>query len=374
MIQTDIKYSYNDITIEPAQISNVRSRSECNPFTADGMLPIFASPMASVVSHKNYAEFYKNHITPIIPRNVDIEKRKELMRKGVWVALSLNEFKELFVDNNTSLSPAHYRICVDIANGHMRALYDMCELAKAHEVVSGTYQLTIMTGNIANPLTLRDIAEVNINFCKTHNLGAVNRVITYCRVGIGSGSACITTSNVSIHYPMASLIDECNSYRQNNPAERDYLPYIVADGGIRNYSDVIKALALGADYVMIGGLFGKALESCGAKMFTNYKGEKEMCTAEAAYELYERGAQLYTRFFGMASGDGQIAINHTKNKTAEGITKMIPVEFKLYKWAENMADYLRSAMSYCNCFNLQSFIGQQTCIVNSFNAVNAVNK
>ncbi len=191
---------------------------------------------------------------------------------------------------------------------------------------------------------------------------------------------CITSSNTSVHYPMASLIDECNAikkyYIENYQKEYTlkFVPKIVADGGIRNYSDVIKALALGADYVMIGSVFAKCLESCGAKMFTNYKGEKEMCSADAAYELYEKGAQLYTRFYGMASADGQIAINHKKTKTAEGITKMLPVEYKLHKWVENMQDYLRSAMSYCGAFMLKDFIGQQTLVVNSPAEINAVNK
>ena len=109
-------------------------------------------------------------------------------------------------------------------------------------------------------------------------------------------------------------------------------------------------------------------------MFTNYKGESEMCSAEAAQELYDKGAQLYTRFYGMASADGQIAINHKKTKTAEGITKMLPVEYKLHKWVENMQDYLRSAMSYCGSFKLDEFIGRQTLIVNSPAEIAAVNK
>ena len=60
-------YSYNDLTILPAVISDINSRSECNPFYGD-KLPIFASPMASVVSEENYKIFEDNNITPILPR------------------------------------------------------------------------------------------------------------------------------------------------------------------------------------------------------------------------------------------------------------------------------------------------------------------
>ena len=80
------------------------------------------------------------------------------------------------------------------------------------------------------------------------------------------------------------------------------------------------------------------------------------------------------KFFGMASADGQKSIDGKKTKTAEGITKYLPVEYTLYGWTKNMIAYLRSAMSYCNSFNLNDFIGKQTLIPNSISEINAVNK
>ena len=373
MIKKEIGYAYNDITLAPTIISDVKSRSEINCMDVNKRLPIFVAPMSSVINEKNYDVFEQNSLYTVIPRSVDFKERMKLFgNNGTlfndvnhrFIALSLNEFKECFCDdeNTKQNKNKHFNVCIDIANGHMKQLYDLCKKAKElsyqHE-----YELVIMTGNIANPDTYREICMMTMN----------NKpIVNYIRVGIGGGSGCITSSNTSTHYPMASLIDECNTIKKElqlpNPTK------IIADGGIRNYSDVIKALALGADYVMIGGVFAKCLESCGAKMFTNYKGESEMCSAEAAQELYDKGAQLYTRFYGMASADGQIAINHKKTKTAEGITKMLPVEYKLHKWVENMQDYLRSAMSYCGAFKLDEFIGKQTLIVNSPAEIAAVNK
>ena len=93
---------------------------------------------------------------------------------------------------------------------------------------------------------------------------------------------CITSSNTSIHMPQATLIDECNKEKKNIITLRDnrdnldepkfnesLFPKIVADGGIRNYSDIIKALALGADYVMVGSLFAQCIESAGEKTNKN---------------------------------------------------------------------------------------------------------
>ena len=67
MIQNIKGYSYNDLTIVPSTISDVSSRSECNPFVneTENYLPIFASPMASVVNEDNLNSFIENGIIPL---------------------------------------------------------------------------------------------------------------------------------------------------------------------------------------------------------------------------------------------------------------------------------------------------------------------
>lgn len=76
-------YSYNDVTIIPSIISNINSRSECNPFVdaINNLLPIFTAPMASVINEDNWDIFLKNGIIPIVPRNIDIERRKYLINE-----------------------------------------------------------------------------------------------------------------------------------------------------------------------------------------------------------------------------------------------------------------------------------------------------
>ena len=233
---------------------------------------------------------------------------------------------------------------------------------------------------------------------------------------------CITSSNTAIHYPMGTLIDECYKHKKYylNYTYKDICPKIIADGGIRNYDHVIKALALGADYVMIGSLFAQCLESAGDKYFeksginindfkslriqdglvygyytneyindhqildegTEPKNPYYMLDDETNKYLIHRYfirdeqclGKCTVKFFGMASADGQKSIDGKKTKTAEGITKYLPVKYTLNQWSENMIAYLRSAMSYCNCFNLKEFIGNQILIVNSISEINAVNK
>ena len=407
-------YSYNDLTIIPSIISDINSRSECNPFVDDinNLLPIFTAPMASVVNEDNLDVFIKNGITPIIPRNIDIGRRKYLINQNHWVALSLKEFEDLFINNAQDRqvdSSAHYFICVDIANGHMHSLYTSCIMAKQIPKKLG-YELTIMTGNIANPDTYKWICNFNMQ--------SKIRVIDFIRVGIGGGSGCITTSNVSTHYPQASLIDECyNIKKQLLLEDEDILPKIIADGGIRNYDHVIKALALGADYVMIGSLFAQCIESAGEKTnktlmsqiplripierykdfeidaegnWTAYYTNEyiinsiEPCQFGSSIEKYNEKVNSFkkkqfiggidVKFFGMASSDGQKSISGKKTKTAEGITKYLPVKFTLKGWVDNMISYLRSAMSYTDCHNLNEFIGKPNLIPNSISEIQAVNK
>lgn len=380
MLIESLKYSYRDVTIVPALISDIDSRSECNPFYKDGNLPIFASPMDSVVDLNMYGEYEKNNIIPIIPRtkNNPIEDRIQKCKEGIWVAVSLKEFEDYFVPLQGSINEG--KVLIDIANGHMRKLYDLVKRVKQRCGDS----LQIMVGNIANPETYREVVRSGAD---------------YVRLGIGAGNGCITTSNTSIHYPMASLIAETYKVkRQLQASGYKKLPRIIADGGIRNYSDVIKALALGADYVMIGSLFARTIESPGKKIFDLWReakvsdfedlhydwdrkiwiGKLSPTASKRLKDRYIPGiidiGNIYVKFYGMASKDGQVAMNGAKTTTSEGITKLLSVEYTISGWIENMRDYLKSAMSYTGHRTLGEFIGGCDVVVCSPIAEGSINK
>lgn len=361
MIKEKIGYSYNDLTIIPKRISDIKSRSECNPFLKEGNLPIFTAPMSTVVNLENIQTFKDNRIIPILPRNINIKNRIANLNVN-WVALSLNEFEEVFINNwDKYLKLGQtYKVCVDIANGHMYSLYQKCQKAK-NIAEKNNYALTIMTGNIANPATYKLITEFITN--------SGNTVIDYIRLSVGSGSQCLTASNVATHYPIASLIDECVAMKPCLPIPA---PKIIADGGIKNYSDVIKALALGADYVMIGGLFAGMYESASPLLDASHK-ETYMCKTEEDKRKQIESCYLSKECYGMSTKKAQNEIGKS-NKTSEGKHSYIPVKYTLSQWTENMIDYLKSAMSYCNSRNIIDFIGNQTLIVNSIGEINAVNK
>lgn len=325
MLNRQILYSYNDITIIPAIKSDINSRNECDPYLSDLMLPLFTAPMSTVVNESNYEIFEKNGINTILPRNINLETRLSYSKCGRWAAYSLKEFEENFCKEESFHNT--WRVLIDIANGHMAKLYELVMKAKKlHD------NIEIMVGNIAHPETYEVCNDCGVD---------------YVRVGIGAGAGCITSSNTAIHYPMASLIYDCYMRKLKIKGTTK----IIADGGIRNYSDVIKALALGADYVMIGSLFAQLKESAAVK----------------------NNGNVY--FYGMASAQGQCDISGGKTKTSEGIAKSLPVIGTIAGWTENMIAYMRSAMSYCNIKLIQDFnpYNVQTYLMSTF-AKNSINK
>lgn len=337
--------SYNDVSIIPRNFSNIHHREECYPYLTDfniKSLPIFTAPMSCIVLEENLNDYINNNITPILPRNIPYDVRIKYMNKGYWVAMSLEEFNE-------TEFPKISKVCVDVANGHMMYLYD-CINAKKEKYP----KLVIMTGNVANPNLLDTIVK----------WGSVD----YIRLGIGGGSGCITSSNTGIHCPMASLIHNATLYRYNwNAKENKNKIKIIADGGIRNYSDVIKALALGANYVMIGSLFSQCYESNKDEIY--YK------TSDGKYKHTRcLDGDIYHKFYGMASKQGQIDLFGEKKHTAEGIAKYLPIKYTLKQWTDNMKDYLQSAMSYCNAKNLEEFYENSKIIDISNNSYLAINK
>lgn len=385
--EVSMKYSYNDIMVKPAILSTIEHRAECNPYDANGMLPLFTAPMDSVVNTKNFELFEKNGIIPILPRTESLYDRTSYALNGKWAAFSLQEFEETFTSQPT-VDKHNIKVLIDIANGHVAKLYEL--VRKAKSIYKNGIQ--VMVGNIANPETYRVCVESYVD---------------YVRCSIGTGAGCITCSNTAIGYPIASLISEIAEIKNDiaQRIDRKDLPKIVADGGIRNYSDVIKALALGADYVMVGSIFSRMLESAAVKFMDRSIGHKKLhlkfpieryenlkCengfwkgdyTDEfikkmklSGHNVEKNGhdiGQLDAKFYGMASKAGQIAMKGKKVHTSEGIEKTLPVTYTIETWVENMTDYLRSAMSYTNSRTLDDLRNVSVVIVSN-NTYNSVNK
>ena len=367
MIQEKTFYSLQDISIMPACVTEINHRAECNPYNDNNKLPIFVAPMSSVIDLNNAKIFEFNKLNVVIPRTIDLEDRLNVCEE-YFIAVGLNEFENTILTLNLE-NRKPIKICVDVANGHMKKLIDLCKYAKNRF----RNKIIIMAGNVANPLVYYDYAYAGID---------------YIRLSIGSGSACTTAANAAIYTPMASLIDECVSIKKIVERDRNNyksVPKIIADGGFNNYDDIIKALALGADYVMCGKIFAQCEEACGEKLqkflysdgtykYLNHydaiKAKEYMNKANyfsnvlsakidinKTSEPYPITAfnEIYRNYYGMSTKKAQKEMGKENLHTSEGIEKMVTVEYSLLGWIDNFIDYLRSAMSYCNATTLDAF-------------------
>ncbi len=337
-----VKLDFNDLLIVPATTSTIRSRTEVKPFTSRGFLPIMTAPMDTVISAENVEEFIKNKVDICLPRNVDYSFG--------FKSFSISEMEAKLLE--LPLKTDSYLI--DVANGHMSVLLDLTKALK-----EANPDITLMVGNVANAETYGLLSDAGAD---------------YVRVGIGNGGGCLTTQHTGVGYPMASLIKECYevSTTLRNPA------LIVADGGMQTYSDIIKALALGADLVMLGSILNKCLESCGDNYVKDSESGEYIPLTNETFKrmkttLISKGT-LYKKFRGMSTKEVQKEWNVGPLKTSEGVVKYNRVEYTLSQWVENFEAYLRSAMSYTGSLNLRDFIGQVNLIQISDNAYKRFNK
>ena len=400
MILKNIKYSLSDLAIVPTITTEIKSRSECYPYYPCNKLPIFTAPMEGVCNTQNYQVFEREGITPIIHRNVELEKRLELLDLGKWCAYSLKEFEDIFTNNKHKfIQNKTYYALLDVANGHMQQIFDLAKQSKSLAKQNG-YKLVLMGGNIANPYTYNNYCEAEID---------------YVRCSIGTGSQCLTSANTAIHYPNASLIREIYEQKCFLKKYSSFTTKIIADGGMGNteeaFSRSIIALALGADYVMIGGAFSSFVDS--AAQFcdiTNKHGNnitlhnrnneklKNFFQQHNCYIVNDLGnvhikyEQIYNDIelaqfivnnyilqkesFGMSSKQAQKNNpNFDGNyKTSEGKSIVSDVKYTCHSWTKNFIAYLKSTMSYCNSAILSDFIGKQVLVIKSSGTQFTVNK
>ena len=347
-------YELRDVAVMQAPVSFANHRGDVNPFIEvcnREVYPIFVAPMASVTDQNNYKTWIDNKLTPVIPRSVQksnnnpngltFEERMELA-KETFVSVSLKEAQNELYDY---LDVSEYgelaytwHICIDIAHGTLSELYDACKRLKQ---LAGKH-LVIMTGNVANPSAYSFYADAGID---------------WCRVGIGGGSRCTSSANVSIHYGRATLLDQINEERKayahshngNAPTK------IIADGGIGWFDDIQKALALGADAVMAGKIFAECEEACDRIYYAmsleaaqNKDNRIYPANEEDGPEFSKDGYKRFRDYYGMSTKKAQRKTGGSGCKTSEGIDRPVEVKHPVAKWVDNMQSYLRSCMTYTN--------------------------
>lgn len=328
-------YSLDEICLIPTAVSKIEHRGDVNVFTNKNNYPIFTAPMASIVDASNVNILKDHRLNVIVPRSVAWSKRLEFLQSGEWVAVGLKEAQYIY----DYLELQHFtvdktiRLCIDQANGHMESLLKVCRDLKLR---FGT-NIKIMTGNIANPYAYREYAKAGVD---------------YVRAGIGGGNVCTTSVQTGIHYPMGSLLIKLNE-------ERDYVkksielgarylstPKIIADGGFKRIDQCVKAIALGADFVMLGEILAKSEEACG---------EIQLCLGNREREYFGMSTERAQKLVNDASlfKDDNFVPKHT-----EGQIKEVEVSYKLAEWLGDFEHALKSSMSYTGARLLKEYIGR----------------
>lgn len=348
---TEIKetFDFDDILIVPSIKTHITSRYR--DIDLPNKLPLITAPMDTVVNLDNMLEFLNNGINVALPRTIS-DSEYHIIPPQVFVSVGFAELDKFYRDNFKIFREGQH-VLIDVANGHMVKVVDY-----AKEMKRLRPDIKIMVGNIANPKTYRWYAE--------------NGVVDYIRVGIGNGNGCLTTKQSGIGYPMASLIHETYLLKDKLSEMKTFkgnLPAIVADGGMKDFSDITKSLALGADYVMIGSIFNKALESAAPNYLWGMRINKKL----AGY-LFKKNYPIKKHFRGMSTKEAQKAMGKTTFKTSEGVVRFRRVEYYISGWTENFRHYLRNAMSYGDARTLAVFRGNRELCKISKNAYDRFNK
>lgn len=363
-----VGYELCDINIIQAEISKINHRSDCDTMIemcGRKVHPVIVAPMAAVTNADNYKVWLDNNFICVVPRTVPFEKRLEICTE-TFCSFSLDEAEELLkVEYLRMFLGKKFYVCVDIAQGTMRRMYDVCKKLKLVH-----YGVVTMAGNVATPLAYKYYANARID---------------YMRLQIGSGSRCTTACNVGIHYPTATLIDDIITVKekyhkdyydyddryQDGPSEPLFDTKIIVDGGISNFDDIQKCLALGAFAVMNGSSFAKAEEACGEVRYL--KDEYEDWDEGLSYEDYEEIIETcsawierepYREYYGMSTKRAQKECGNVCSKTSEGVVRPVKVEYPIAKWADNMKSFLASAMSYCDAKDIDEFRKNTELIIN----------
>jgi IMP dehydrogenase len=217
-------------------------------------------------------------------------------------------------DRVAALIAAHVDvIIVDTAHGHSRGVMEMVKRLKRKFP-----DVELIAGNIGTAEGARDLIKLDVDGIK---------------VGIGPGSICTTRVIAGVGVPQVTAIYGCAKV-----AMKANVP-LIADGGIKQTGDIAKAIAAGADTVMIGGLFAGVDETPGEKVL--YEGR--------SYKMYRGMGSLEAMKKGSSDRYFQDVEDDLPKLVPEGIEGRVPYKGPLADTVFQMVGGLRAAMGYCGC-------------------------
>ena len=238
----------------------------------------------------------------------DIEGR---LRVGAAVGISRNVLERVDALINAKVDV----IVVDTAHGHSSRVIEVIKEIKR------TFNIELVGGNVATFEGAESLIKAGVDAIK---------------VGIGPGSICTTRVVTGVGVPQVSAIQECK-----RAAKKYHIP-LIADGGIKYSGDITKALAVGADSVMIGSLFAGTEESPGEVVLYKGRSYKEY-RGMGSIEAMKKGSK--DRYFQEEAEENKLV--------PEGIEGRVSYRGALSACIFQLLGGVRSGMGYCGVKNIE---------------------
>jgi len=263
-IDDEVKVTYDDVLMVPG-LTSISSRNEVslNTVIHEELLqlryPVMSAAMDTVTGKEMAEAMDKAGGLGIIHRFQSVKDRIEasIGAGKVGIAVGMNETDEEI----QVLSEVCNIIALDIANAYstevVKRIKDIVSLKKDH--------CLLMVGNVVDSRAIQYLSDVGADIIK---------------INIGGGAACTTRMVTGFGYPNLSAILECAKAAKEctKPIK------IVADGGIRGSADISKALAAGADCVMLGSLLAGCDEAPGERDSEGHKIYRGMASQGAQHD------------------------------------------------------------------------------------------
>lgn len=208
-------------------------------------------------------------------------------------------------------------LVVDIAHGHSEN-----ELNTVRNIKKAFPDCELIAGNIATAQGAEDLIKAGVDAVK---------------VGVGSGSICITRVITGSGVPQLTAVMDCAKIG------KDHGIPIISDGGTRTSGDATKALAAGASSVMVGSMLGGTDESPGTVLTKNGK----------RFKVYRGMASLAASIGRKSKETGSISLDDDLNDfVAEGVEAMVPYKGTVTDILKQLTGGVRSGLSYCGAHTI----------------------
>ncbi len=283
--------------------------------------PFLSSAMDTVTESRMAIAIAESGGIGVIHRNLKIKKQtieiSKVKKKNLLVGAAVGTSEEDIERAKSLIDHGCDLVVVDTAHGHsakvLRILSKLKKITKA---------VPVCVGNIAT----KDAAK------KLYNSGA-----NIIKVGIGPGSICTTRMVAGVGVPQISAIMEVRESLRNKKIK------IISDGGIKFSGDIAKALAAGADAIMMGSIFAGTDESPGKKF--KFKGK--------TYKNYRGMGSIGAMSSGSANRYFQKNFKDKSKFVPEGVESRVEYKGKVSKIIYQLKGGLRSSMGYIGAKNLQ---------------------